>query len=127
MITYQQVQDGFNLDLQDFSNILPEKHRDSEQRMLDYLFQFVPLHSGSFHLGDVPEDNLYNISIPDVGTSNYYVIGSLRSNGASYNNDNDVIWCFRNTSATNFQLAIRAISNNPQDLTFFYEIKKIIV
>lgn len=128
MITYQDVQDGFNLDLADFSNIVPEKHRNSEQMMLDYLFQFVPLYAGSLHIGDVPLDNWYTVTIPNVGTSNYYVIGSLRSNGASYNNDNDVFWQWREPNATNFKLLTREISGaGAQDLTFFYEIKKIIV
>lgn len=128
MITYANVQDGFNLDLADFSNIVPEKHRATEQRMLDYLYQFAPLHTGSFHVGNVPNDTTYfTITIPNVGTSSYYVLGSLRSNGSDYNKDLSVIWQWREPTATSFIFTIKELANFPQDLTFFYEIKKIIV
>lgn len=128
MITYTNVQDEVNTKLASGTNIPAFKHRETMQTLLDYIQQYVPLHIGSFHIGNLSSDDMiFTITIPNVGTNNYYVIGSLRSDGASYNTDNDVFWVWREATSTSFKLGLREVSGNDQDLTFFYEIKKIIV
>lgn len=126
MTTYAQVQDKINLNLADNSNIIPEKHREVEQILLDYINENLPLYKGSFVIGDVAgSDQLFNVTFPDIGTADYYVIGSLRSNSSDYNSDNDVTWVYREPISTGFKIGIREISSQQQNLTFYYEIKKI--
>ena len=128
MITYTNAQDEINIKLASGTNIPAFKHRETMQTLLDYIQQYVPLHIGSFHIGNLSStDMIFTITIPNVGTNNYYVIGSLRSDGASYNNDNDVFWVWREATSTSFKLALRELAAETQNLTFFYEIKKIIV
>lgn len=126
MILYSEVQDKINLNLADFSNIVPEKHREVEQMLLDYIEQNLPLYKGVFNIGNVSgPDQIFNITFPSVGTSDYYVIGSIKSNSSNFDSDNDVFWCFRETTATGFKLAVREVSGVTQNITFYYEIKKI--
>lgn len=125
MILYSEVQDKINLNLADNSNIVPEKHREVEQILLDYINENLPLHKGSLSIGDVSGDQIFNITFPDIGTADYYVIGSLKSNSSNYNSDNDVIWVWRETTTTGFKIALREVSGVVQNLTFYYEIKKI--
>lgn len=125
MILYSEVQDKINLNLADNSNIVPEKHREVEQILLDYINENLPLHKGSLAIGDVSGDQIFNVSFPDIGTADYYVIGSLKSNSSNYNSDNDVIWVWRETTTTGFKIALREVSGVFQNLTFYYEIKKI--
>lgn len=126
MITYTEVQDKINLNLADFSNIIPLKHREVEQLLLDYIKENIPLHKGvvlSFDPNST--DSLITITIPDVGTADYYVIGSFKSNSTNYDLDNDVMWVWREPTATSFKIAIREVAAHTQNLTFYYEIKKI--
>ena len=125
MILYSEVQDKINLNLADFSNILPEKHREVEQMLLDYIKQSLPLHKGSQVIGDVAGDQLFTVTIPDVGTADYYVIGSLKSNSTNFDADDDVSWVWREPTSTSFKIAIRELAAVQQNLTFYYEIKKI--
>lgn len=126
MITYTEVQDKINLNLADFSNIIPLKHREVEQLLLDYIKENIPLHKGVVLSFDPdPTDSLTTVTIPNVGTADYYVIGSFKSNSTNYDLDNDVMWVWREPTATSFKIAIREVSGNAQNLTFYYEIKKI--
>ena len=126
MITYNEVQDRINLNLADFSNIVPEKHREVEQLLLDYIKENIPLYKGSLAIGDVSgPDQVFNISFPDVGTFDYYVTGSIKSNSSNYDNDNDVFWVWRSPTSLGFQVAFREVAGNIQNLVFYYEIKKI--
>jgi hypothetical protein len=125
-MTYTEVQDKIILNLADFSNIVPEKHREVEQMLLDYIEQNLPLYRGSFIIGDISgSDQIFNITFPSVGTSEYYVIGSIKSNSSNYDADNDVIWVWREPTTVGFKIALREVSGNIQNLTFYYEIKKI--
>lgn len=125
MITYAQVQDKINLNLSDFSNIVPIKHREVEQLLLDYIKENIPLYKGSIAIGDVTGDQLFTVTIPNVGTTDYYVIGSMKSVSSNYDNDNDITWVWREQTSTSFKIAVRDFSGSSQNLTFFYEIKKI--
>lgn len=125
-MTYEEIQSLINSNLADFSNIVPEKHREVEQALLNYIEDNLPLRKGSLFIGDiVGTDRIVTINFPNIGTSNYYVLGSLRSNSANFDSDNDVFWQFRETTATSFKLTLREVAGVSQNLTFFYEIKKI--
>ena len=125
MISYANVQDKINLNLADFSDIVPSEHREVEQILLDYIKENIPLYKGSLAVGNVGTDQIFNITFPDVGTANYYILGSIRSNSANYNDDNDVFWVWKDPTTTGFKVAFREVSNVAQNLTFYYEIKKI--
>ena len=125
MILYSDVQDRINLNLADFSNIVPENHREVEQLLLDYIKENLPLYRGSLALGDVAGEQIFNVTFPDVGTADYYVLGSLKSNSSNFSSDNDVVWVWREATSNGFKIALREIGNVTQNLTFYYEIKKI--
>lgn len=126
MITYAQVQEKINLNLADFSNIVPEKHREVEQILLDYINENLPLYKGSLVIGDVSGDQIFNITFPDIGTTDYYVMGSFKSNSANFDADNDITnFVWRELTTTGFKIALREVSGVVQNLTFYYEIKKI--
>lgn len=125
MITYAQVQDKINLNLADNSNIVPLKHREVEQLLLDYIKENLPLHKGSLAIGDVSGDQLFTINIPDVGTANYYVLGGFKSLSSNHILDNDITWVWRETTNTSFKISIREFTSDFQNLTFYYEIKLI--
>jgi hypothetical protein len=126
MITYANVQDKVNDNLADFSNIVPEKHRETMQTMLDYVFQYSPLYAGSINISDVAFNTLLTVTFPSLGTSNYYVIGSIRSNRPAYTDDVTLQWVFKDPTPTGFKLGLHETAGTLQNATFFYEIKKII-
>jgi len=125
MISYENVQDKINLNLADFSNIIPAKHREVEQLLLDYITENLPLYKGSVAIGDVVGDQVFNITFPALPTNLYYVVGSIKSNSTNFDADNDVIWVWREATTTGFKIALREVSGVPQNITFYYEIKKI--
>jgi hypothetical protein len=71
----------------------------------------------------VGSDVIKTIIIPNVGTSNYYVIGSLQSKSANFDNDNDVIWSFKDPTSTSFKIALREVAGQVQNLDFHWEVK----
>ncbi|WP_300978089.1 hypothetical protein [Flavobacterium sp.] len=80
------------------------------------------LHKGTHWVGDVGAhgpDTTFTIPIPDIGTSNYVVVGSLVSEG-NVLTDNDVTWITKNTSSTSFQLSLREGAPGAQALEFRY-------
>lgn len=82
----------------------------------------VFLKKGTVSVGDIAADKLITISFTSIGTNNYMVTGSLVSLSANYNDDNDVIWTVRNKTSTSFQLCLREVSGNNQNLNFDYVI-----
>ena len=106
--------------LADFSNILPTKHREVEHAILDYATNRV-IGSGTYTIGDaVGADSVRTISFTDVGTSAYIVTGSLVSNSTDYNDDNDVFWMVKNKTSNSFQLLLREVAGEIQNLDFDY-------
>jgi len=74
-------------------------------------------------IGDVDVvDQQITVTFPTVGTSNYMVIPSVVSNGASYDNDNDVIVAIKDKTATSFKFLLREVSPNIQDISIDYVI-----
>lgn len=83
------------------------------------------LHGDSKKIGNVTS-NSYSIviSIPDVGTSNYQVVGSIRSNSTNFNLDNNIFHNTREHTATSFRLCLREMSNDDQNISFDYFLVK---
>jgi hypothetical protein len=78
------------------------------------------LRKGTVSVGNIVNDKIITVSFANVGTTNYLVSGSLVSLNADYNQDNDVIWCIKNKTATSFQLCLREVSGANQSLNFDY-------
>jgi hypothetical protein len=86
---------------------------------------------GSFTLnpgpgeGDSPQDGRWTLYIPDQGTLNYRVTGTLVSYGNNWGDDNDVMWMIRNKQSNSFELLTREVSGNRQYLWFDYVVIKL--
>ena len=74
--------------------------------------------------GDSAGDSLFTVYIPDQGTTNYRVTGTLVSYGDNWGDDNDVIWMIRNKQNSSFELLTREVSGNRQWLRFEYMVIK---
>lgn len=81
--------------------------------------------TGSCRVGDIDGDMIRTIPFDNIGTTDYFVVGSLRSAGADWNNDNDVIWMVRELTAVSFRLTLREITTHVQELYFDYALIKI--
>lgn len=82
-------------------------------------------YAGSVSVGDVVDDKTQTIAIPNQGGTNYIVAGSLAGLQVDLNYDNDVMWVIGNKAADQFQLSIREISPNAQNLKFEFVIIKL--
>jgi len=81
------------------------------------------LYKGSYYIGDIdPASMMRAITFPNVGTSNYLVVGSLVSDGNDWNVDNNVFWTIKWKSATSFYLLLREYGNPGQTLRFDYAL-----
>lgn len=78
------------------------------------------LHKGSFAIADFSTDSIQTVNFPNIGTNNYMVLGSLKSNSSNFNNDNDVFEQTREYGNTSFKLCLREVSGGVQDLTYNY-------
>lgn len=79
------------------------------------------LYKSFYIVGDATStDTTRTITFPSVGTPNYFVLGSFRSNGSNWDSDNDVFWSFKNPTAVSFELLLREVASNLQNLTFYY-------
>ena len=81
------------------------------------------LHQDTKNIGNVTS-NSYSvvITIPDVGTSNYQVLGTICSNSANFNVDNNVFHNIRDRTATSFRLCLREMSSDDQNISFDYTL-----
>lgn len=81
------------------------------------------LRKGIFSIGDVTtNDNIRTVNFSSVGTDQYFVVGCLRSISGNWNADNDVIWTIQNPTATTFNLLLRELSSEVQNLEFHYAL-----
>lgn len=80
------------------------------------------LMKGTVSIADIYGDQDKLVSFPNVGTSNYMVVGSLVSLSADYNDDNDVLWMVKSKTATSFRLLLREVSSKEQNLQFNYAL-----
>ena len=126
-LTIAQLRSLVTLNLADNSDILPIEHREVENELINFLEvvnSLLPLATGVYSIGDVNgTDIVRTIIIPNVGTSNYYVIGSLQSKSVNFDADNDVFWQFKDPTSTSFKITLREVSSNVQNLDFHWEVK----
>lgn len=83
------------------------------------------LRHGTFDgIADIDGTQQRTVNFPDVGTTNYYVVGILKSRTASdWQGDTTVVWTIKeNVTSSSFQLNLREISSTSQSLIFDYLI-----
>ena len=80
------------------------------------------LFQGTVSIGDIATDKVVNVSIPGQIVGPYVVLGSLRYSGANPAQQNDVMFTITNQTATEFQISLREVSNDIQNLFFDYVI-----
>lgn len=79
------------------------------------------LYKGMYDIGDVTSaDIMRNVTFPDVGTSAYFVLGSIKSSSSNWDKDNDVIPTWGNPTNASFELYLREVAGNIQNLKFYY-------
>lgn len=123
-LSITEIREKVNLKLADESDITAQEHREIENDILDLLQTMLPLASGTYGIGDVVgNDNIRTVTIPDIGTDNYQVLGMLVSHSPDYNIDNDVIVMVREKTRTSFKIALKEVGPNVQNLSFDWEIK----
>lgn len=89
---------------------------------------FKPLRIGSSLLGDFPSSTIEKrvVSFPDIGTSNYMVLGSFVKVGSSpWENNNNVIWSIGEKTSKSFELLGREASASMQNLIFEYVLIRL--
>lgn len=79
------------------------------------------LYKGMYDIGDVDSiDIIRNVTFPDVHTTAYFVLGGLKSLTADWDNGNDVFPTWGNPTQTSFELYLREVTGNIQNLKFYY-------
>jgi hypothetical protein len=82
---------------------------------------------GSFDIGDSNgTDVMKTVYFTQIDTYDYMIFGSIRSKSASGNwsDDNDVIWTVKPINTFAFELYLREVSSNRQNIAFDYIIVK---
>ena len=87
-------------------------------------------HKGSVHLGDVGaspnaiggNESVWTISIPNQGSSDYVVAGSLVGANVNPDYDNDVMYIITSKASNQFKICIREVNSVVQNLTFDFAI-----
>lgn len=116
----------------------PSQHRHNWSDLdnvpeLNYIF-----YRGSAKIGDPGASSQINPKFDETTSSDsrltithnanalsYMVAGSLRSVGTNWNADNDVIWMVRNLQPKSFELLLREVSSDSQNLYFDYALIKL--
>lgn len=76
------------------------------------------VYAGSFNVGNVPAASTdYSVTFADVGTADYYIQGTMISNG-THSQDTNCIWTVSNRTATGFTLTINEVTASGQNLAF---------
>ena len=87
----------------------------NKPQSINYLYKAV------YEVGDAAgTDGTKTVTFPNIGTSDYMVLGSMVSMGSNYNDDNDVIWMIREKTSSSFKIALREIAGIVQNLRFEY-------
>ncbi|MBF7093534.1 hypothetical protein IUY40_18535 [Flavobacterium sp. ALJ2] len=80
---------------------------------------------GSFDIGDLNKtDIMKTVYFTQINTSNYMIFGSIRSKSEYWSNDNDVIWAVKPINTFAFELYLREVSSDIQNIAFDYIIVK---
>lgn len=80
------------------------------------------LYRGTYYIGDPGTDGEYTVTVPNLGTTLYYVLGALRVTSGAGNDSNDVFWTYAPINATSFKLYTREVASLKQYLTFDFVI-----
>jgi hypothetical protein len=81
------------------------------------------LYKGVYVIGDVSGSDISRtVTFPSVGTSEYFVLGSLRSDDPNWDKNNDVFETWGIPTESSFKLYLREVASNVQDLKFHYLI-----
>lgn len=78
------------------------------------------LYVASYPIGDISTDKLVTVTHSQNIVVPYMPVCTLRGKSADWDDDNDVMFVVRNVSANSFQVAIREVSNNVQNLELDY-------
>ncbi len=140
-MTKAEIQALIEENLSDFSNIVPERHREVENAILDYIDK--PLNTGFFGNIDVGETtgtlivggDCVSAVATDLGTSaskitvtvtnsmpdmNYFVRGYVNSEG---NIGDDVVAInYKKINTTSFEIGLKQIDSATQDIKVFFEV-----
>jgi|TARA_R110000782_G_scaffold2867_2_gene10727 hypothetical protein len=126
MATYGEILELIATNKADNSGITAAEDRQVDIAILDFIKDNIPILKGVQQIGDVsPTDQSITITFPDIGTSSYYVIGTLKGNSSNFDTDNDVFWLFGATTTNSFKIYLREVSGNVQNLFFYWELKLI--
>lgn len=125
---YQAIYDLIELNLKGVPKIAPEKHRQVEHELLDAIRQISSntlkvITHGVIAIGDVnTTDKRYVHTFSDIGTDQYYVLGSIQCVSSQWDNDNDVFWTWGEPKRTSFAIYLREITRQTQNINFWYMI-----
>jgi hypothetical protein len=78
---------------------------------------------GALPNGDGSYNSFFTVNIPDQGTTNYKVRGTLISNSTNMDVDNDISWVITILSATQFKVALGKRLAVTTNITFDYSIE----
>lgn len=124
--TVVETQNLINSNLATGTKITAEKHREVEISLLNLIQKSLPLAKGVRVIGDIATTDMsYYITFPDIGTSNYYVVGSFMSKSFNHANDNDLTWAYRGVTSTSFIISVREVSANTQNVDFYWELRPL--
>lgn len=114
------IEEGAKVQLQaDFAQTDASKKDFIKNKQLSQPF----LYKGEFNIGDVFDEDLLNVTIPDVGTANYMVLGGLLSKKADWTQDANVWHQTREHARTSFKLMLTELSGGRfQNLSFQFVI-----
>lgn len=84
------------------------------------------LHKGEHPIGDIFDEHLVTITFPDVGTSNYVVLGGILSKKADWHQDSNVWHQTREHTSNSFKLMVTELAGGRfQDISFQYVLVKL--
>lgn len=128
MANYQEIADLITRNLAGDPKIEPDKHREVEFALLNAIMELsqnsiTSLKQGRIIIGDANgTDFRWVHTFPDIGTTEYFVIGSIQCVSNNWDNDNDVFWCWGEPTRTSFALYFREITRQTQNINFWYMI-----
>lgn len=121
--TIESVRALIETNLASGTKITAEKHRQVENAIVTLIEKSLFLYKGNYYIGNMTSSDMsLTVTIPNVGTSNYLVIGSILSVGSNYQDDNDVIFSIKDKTATSFKLLLREVNDANQNVYFNYAI-----
>lgn len=78
------------------------------------------LGAGTYNVGNVPATSTdYPIVFAAISTANYYIMGTIISNGVRAN-DTNCIWTISNRTTTGFTLTVNEVAATVQNIAFEY-------